>query len=146
MAKVVIEGLPEFRAAVGELKTRIDAASRVIVVQSAALIEARAKRNFSGSHRRGEPHTGGAQPNVVTGFLRRSITTDPVTRSGFGVWSTQVGPTAVYGRRIELGHGGGGKGRGRQRTRPFPYLGPAVDVTALQRQYVAVEQWAKAFS
>jgi hypothetical protein len=38
----------------------------------------------------------------------------------------QIGPTAPYARRIELGyrrHRGGGRGRGSRR--PQPYFGPA---------------------
>lgn len=146
MAKLVTTGWAEFEGVLAAMPKQIDAASRAALTQSAALIEARAKRNFIGSHARGMPHVGGNKPNVVTGNLRRSIlTTPPVRTGGLAGWMAKVGPTTVYGRRIELGYPGGGKGRGHQRTRPFPYLRPAVEGATWQLRNIALAHWAKVF-
>lgn len=145
MATVITQGLTESLKALQGMQARADAAARVIVIQSAALLEAEAKRNFVGSHAKGEPHVGGDKPNVVTGMLRRSITHDRVERYGVGSWRTRVGPTAIYGRRVELGYPGGA-GRGRQRTRPFPFMQPAVASTRMRMASIAATNWAKAFN
>ena len=145
MAKIVLDGLAEFAKAMAAIPEKMDIAARTITVQSAALIEARAKRNFEGSHARGMPHIGGNRPNVVTGNLRRSITHDPIHKVGPFTWETQVGPTAVYGRRVELGYAGG-TCHGRQKTRPFPYLQPAQEGCEAQLRQIALTQWAKALS
>jgi hypothetical protein len=141
VARVI--GLKELLAALDKVIVETDEASRGIVVASAALLEAAAKKNFSGSHARGRPHVGGPLPNVVTGNLRRSLTHDPVTRVGVGAYATRVGPTAAYGRRVELGYPGGA-GRGRQATRPFPYLRPAYEQVYPLLTALAAEKWRAA--
>ena len=105
------------------------------VAQTALAFEAQAKRNFKGTRRRVNTkgkwprldppyHKGpaGGFPNVVTGQLRRSITTRLVSGYGGGYKAT-VAPTAIYARAVELGgrnwqgekwHNGG-----------YPYMGPA---------------------
>lgn len=144
MAAVVTTGWTDLGRVLAAIPGDIDRASRVVLAKSAAVIEAGAKRNFIGSHARGEPHVGGDRPNVVTGMARRSILTTPLQRTGEGGWSTQVGPTVVYGRRLELGYPGG-SGRGQHRTRPFPYLRPAVDDSQWQLRAIALAEWAKIF-
>ena len=145
MAKIVLDGLADFAKAMAAIPEKMDVAARTITIQSAALIEARAKRNFEGSHSRGQAHVGGDRPNVVTGMLRRSITHDPVRKVGPWMWETTVGPTTVYGRRVELGYAGG-TGRGRQKTGPFPFMEPAVSGADAQLRQIAIAQWAKALS
>ena len=146
MAQVVTTGLPDLLTAVKKAQAGYDAAARTIVIQSAAVIEDAAKRQFIGSHGPGEAHVGGDQPNVVTGTLRRSITHGPVLHTGLASWSTTVGPTTVYGRRVELGYLGGGGGRGHQTTRPFPFLGPGVRNSTTRMQVIAATQWARVAS
>ena len=141
MSQVVTRGLVETLAKIKQVQAGIDEACRRIAVADAALIEGAAKRNFIGSHARSEPHVGGARPNVVSGTLRRSIRSDPPVKTGAG-WSVKVGPSTVYGRRIELGYPGG-SGRGRQRTRPFPYMRDAPDKVAAQMTAVAVAEMAR---
>lgn len=138
-----VYGLAEVRAALEKVTREADAASRVIVVKGAAMAESAAKKNFDGSHAKGQPHVGGDKPNVVTGNLRRSITHDPVVRIGVASYGTRVGPTVIYGRRVELGYQGGGGGRGHQTTRPFPYFGPAVAATAAPLNALAYKTWAE---
>jgi hypothetical protein len=115
--------------------------ARMTVTRAAARVEAVAKKNFEGAHKRGEPHVGGASPNVVSGTLRRSITRTQVFRLGETDWGTKVGPATVYARRIELGYPGGGHGPGHQRTRAFPYFKPAVDKVIPEFHDIAAETW-----
>jgi hypothetical protein len=144
MAQVVTKGWDDLGRVLAAMPADIDRAAKIVVTQSALLIEAEAKRNFIGSHSRREPHVGGNRPNVATGMLRRSILTVGPTSPAQGEWTAQVGPTAVYGRRVELGYPGGA-GRGRQRTRPFPYLRPAVESSTWQIRSIALAQWARLF-
>lgn len=65
-----------------------------------------------------EKATPGEPPMNRTGDLRRSIRGEKVNM-GFGTYSAIVGPTIVYGRRVELG-GGNWKPGVR-----FPYMEPA---------------------
>ncbi len=143
MARVIVEGLSESLDAIKAMKAGLDAAAKRITIRSAAAIEAQAKRNFIGSHRKGEPHVGGSEPNVVTGYLRRSITHTTATRYLVAAWMSDVGPTAIYGRRIELGYTGGGGGRGRQTTKPYPYMAPALRQTSAQLAAIAYEEWSR---
>ena len=142
MFTIRVSGLNEFTAAIQEMQARGDAAAKAIVAESVALIEARAKANFQGAHRRGEPHVGGSKPNVVTGMLRRSIGHEPIHRDGLATYSTRTGPRTVYGRRVELGYFGGA-GRGRQATRPFPYMGPAVEGAQAGIGLIATRRWGE---
>lgn len=136
-------GLSDVLAAFEKVSVQADTATRVIVVKAAAVAEAEIKRGFSGSHKKGEPHVGGNKPNIVTGNLRRSVTHTAVTRSGLGEYSSRVGPTAVYGRRVELGYAGGGGGRGHQPTRAFPYFRPGADAARRQFGALAATEWAR---
>ncbi len=142
MAKVVTKGLSGSLDAIKAMKAGLNDAAQRITTRSAAVIEGQAKRNFIGSHAKGDPHVGGSEPNVVTGYLRRSITHTPAVQVGWS-WRSTVGPTAIYGRRIELGYTGGGSGRGHQTTRPFPYLGPTASQTTAQLTAIAYEEWGR---
>lgn len=93
-------------------------ASKVIVTQSGALVVRLAQENFEGSHKKGEPHQGGDRPNIVTGYARRSIMMNPIIKTGLSAFNTKVGPTAIYGRRLELGFNG---------SKGYPFFGPAVE-------------------
>ena len=55
-------------------------------------------------------------PNRRTGNLSRSIAVVP--RLGFGKYTFEVGPTAVYGRILEQGFANGTK---------YPYMAPSAD-------------------
>lgn len=103
---IVWEGLKAFEDALTRISAEADAAAKSIVTKGAAIIEAKAKANFSGAHKRGEPHVGGDKPNVVTGSLRRSIRHYPVVRHGVADYGTSVFPSAIYARRVELGYSG----------------------------------------
>ena len=148
-AKIELSGLKEFTAALAGQRTKADVAAHNFIAQGGQIIVKNARREFTsvvenrqgtqrllhnspGFHKakgetlvRSGQHIGGSRPNTRTGYLQRSITADPPAEIGLGRWMTQVGPRAIYGRRIELGYPGG-EGRGRQHTRAFPYLSPGL--------------------
>lgn len=127
-------GLKEAYAAIDRISAQADAATREIVAKSAAVVEKAAKGNFSGSHKRGQPHVGGDRPNVVTGTLRRSIRPEPIVRVGLGEYGTTIGPRTVYARRVELGMNGKGA---------YPYFRPGVEDTKDELRAIAAETWRK---
>lgn len=61
----------------------------------------------------------GGPPNVATGNLRRSINYRQ-TRKGFGTYEIIAGPTAIYGRHVELG------GPNWKRGINYPYVAPTA--------------------
>lgn len=130
----VWSGLSEVRGAAAKAMAAVDAAAQANVNQGSAYLIKAAQANFSGSHRKGEPHQGGPLPNVVTGNLRRSIIAGGIRRDGPGAYRNSVGPTAVYGRRVELGKNGRGA---------YPYFGPAVAQTRRELAAIAGANWAK---
>lgn len=132
--EVAWSGLDKLYAAIDRLGTQADAAAREIVAKSAALLEAAAKANFAGAHKKGQPHVGGDKPNVVTGSLRRSIRADPVVQSGSHEFSTRVGPRTVYARRVELGYQG---------SKGYPYFAPAYRQVQPQLEALAAATWRK---
>lgn len=101
--KVTFSGLPDLLTAIESMKTRIDAATGRATSQGGQSIVNEAKANFIGSHPVGFPHVGGPTPNVVTGNLKRSIRTQTLQPLGQGKYRITAGPTAIYGRIIELG-------------------------------------------
>ncbi|MHB8490607.1 MAG: HK97 gp10 family phage protein [Solirubrobacteraceae bacterium] len=112
-------GLDKFKAAIDGIAARMAVETRGAVAEAAHLIEAKAKANFEGSHAKRMPHEGGSKPNVVTGNLRRSIHVEGPTGSGMS-WSAKVGPSAVYGRAIELG-------LRQNRLVKYPYFRPGFE-------------------
>jgi len=65
-----------------------------------------------------DPAISGQPPKNRTGNLRRSIKGERM-REGFATYSAVVGPTIIYGRRVELGGGNWPTGT------KFPYMKPA---------------------
>lgn len=126
-----VRGIRQVQAALRRVEKQVEAASRLSVVQGASLLEAAAKGNFEGSHKRGEPHVGGNKPNIVTGHLRRSIRQGLAVRLGFASWAVRVGPTAIYSRRVELDYG-------------YAYFMPAVRSTAPKLAAIARANWTAA--
>jgi pyruvate/2-oxoglutarate dehydrogenase complex dihydrolipoamide acyltransferase (E2) component len=128
-------GLAEFEAAIARVSADADAASKAAVSKAAAQVEADAKKSFQGAHKKGEPHVGGNQPNVVTGMLRRSIQTDPITRFGLSDYGTAIAPRAIYARSVEYGHDASSHG--------YPFFMPAAEKTGREFPSIAAEQWAR---
>lgn len=106
---IVWHGLNELEAAFAGLNTRVEAATRDGVVEAAHLAERYEKEEAGagGHHQKGTPTTAskGGGPAVITGTLRRSITVGDIRPYGTGGWSAKIGPTAIYGRRVELEYG-----------------------------------------
>lgn len=125
--------IPEFDIAIDDLVARVKAAGEIAVARGAAAIEAAAKVNASGR----------PGPNVVTGTLRRSIHTKGPTSTGTG-YMAQVGPSVIYGRRIELGfHGTDSLGRNYNQ-QSYPYLRPALETVGPRLEAIMAQAWAEA--
>lgn len=129
-------GMQELFAAIDKIVAEAAEVSKTVVSTAGADVVREAQANFQGSHPKGKPHVGGAGPNVVTGNLRRSIRYTPPERLGLFEYSTQVGPTAVYGRAVELGYAA-------RNMRPHPYFDPATKHALEQVTAVAEAEWAK---
>lgn len=107
-ASIRWEGMQAFELALGEYKAKALAATRAGASEGAHLIQLRMQEKANtGRHKIGEPTSAvpGSGPNVVTGTLRRSIRAGPIVSDGRG-FAAKIGPTAVYGRRVELGYNG----------------------------------------
>jgi len=127
-------GVDEFVSKLTELTKSAALGSRKAVAEAASTLEATAKKNA----------TGRPGPNVRTGTLRRSITHGPIESFGLGGAQTDVGPTAVYGRRVELGFSGADS-RGRHYHQPpYPYFVPAFESTDFAGIYA--KHWAEALA
>lgn len=140
MLRLNITGLDAFQDGVRRTYEAFDVAARATAIEAVAWVEAKAKDNFEGSHKRGEPHVGGLRPNIVTGNLRRSITHTPMRKVGHGHYQSTVGPTAVYGRRVQLGWSAADGTPGHQVTRAFPYM-PEAPETAQHLNEIALRHW-----
>jgi hypothetical protein len=127
-------GLEDLEKAVVRAGVQADAAARANTNLAAATLIRDAQNNFQGSHKKGQPHVGGDKPNVVTGNLRRSIMADSTKSFGMGIYSTQVGPTMKYGRRVELG---------LAPTGAYPYFGPAAAKLRAELGAIATANWAR---
>jgi hypothetical protein len=144
VADVELHGLAELQAAFVHLQARIQDAATDVVTRGAAIVEARAKANFVGSHAKGVPHTGGDKPNVVTGTLRRSIRSEPAQKLGLLGSSVLIAPRAGYGRRVELGFTGTDSLGRRYTQRPYPYFTPAVDDSRSRIRLMARQRFTDA--
>jgi hypothetical protein len=109
---------------------QIEKAAAYALGQVAFEVERQAKLNASGPTRKGYANGKidppqhipwqGAGPNVISGSLRRSITTT-IRREGFGDYVATVMPTMVYARAVELGNPRWKSGV------KYPYLIPAAE-------------------
>ncbi len=100
---ITIDGLSELLASLEAIKARVDTATRYATRDSGKQLQSDARHNFSGSHAPGFWHTGGNQPNTVTGNLQASILSTPVVQQGRAKYATRVAPHAIYSRVIEFG-------------------------------------------
>jgi hypothetical protein len=120
MGAIIVRNLSQVMAGMTAFEQNVMQAAEYGIAQAAFALEREAKKNANtGTHKRGEGHIEGTGPgpNVVTGTLRRSITTE--VRYGFGSYIATVGPTVEYARAVELGHP---NWRGKR----YPYLIPAA--------------------
>lgn len=126
-----LDGLEKSWAAIDSVATSIGFTTREAVSAAAHLIEKQAKINASGR----------PGPNVRTGTLRRSIRVTGPRPWGVGGWEAMVGPTVVYGRRVELGGGNWPAGT------KFPYMGPAASFAQrIGLRSLFSSRWSAAFT
>lgn len=128
-----LTGWPAARGTFVRMGAKADVVARRNVEELSMRLIKYAKDNFEGSHKKGRPHVGGPKPNIVTGNLRRSIQSQGITSVGPATYKVTVGPTAKYGRRVELGYS--------NRSRPYPYFGPASLKVRSEAQGIAMENW-----
>lgn len=109
-ARISITNLSKVLSSFEGKEQELEEAVRYALYQVGVEVEGGAKENASGR----------PGPNVITGNLRRSITTSKPEK-GFGtLYTVDVSATMVYARAVELGH---------PRWKPgvkYPYLGPAA--------------------
>jgi hypothetical protein len=127
-------GLEAMEKAFTRAGVQADLAARENVRIAAMTLVRDAQNNFEGAHKKGQPHVGGDKPNIVTGNLRRSIMADSLNHYAMGVYTTSVGPTMKYGRRVELG---------LAPTGAYPYFGPAAKQLRAEMAAIATANWAR---
>jgi hypothetical protein len=85
-----------FKKAMDEMIVKAQEVGEAFVTQGGLLVEAKIKERSP----------------VKSGTNRRSVGVHGVSSLGAGTWSSMVGPTTVYGRRLDLGfHGDDSLGR-----------------------------------
>lgn len=128
MGAIVVRNLADVLKSIEGLEDKIEKAAQLGVAMAGLAIEREAKINANNGVRVRQgnkiippKHIGpsGSGPNVITGTLKRSITTR--VRVGFGTYIAEVGPTVVYARAVELGSPIWKSGV------KYPYLTPAAD-------------------
>ena len=125
--RIQLTNLAEVLAGFEKTNEKIRSAAQVAIAQTGLAIERQAKINASNGVRRRvggrivpPRHIGpsGEGPNVISGNLRRSITTKP--KSGFGdKYVVEVSASMVYARAVE-------KGLPQWNGVKYPYLEPAA--------------------
>lgn len=128
MGAIIVRNLADVLASIEGLEDKIEKAAQMGVAMAGLAIEREAKINANNGARKRvgnkiipPKHIGpsGSGPNVITGTLKRSISTR--VRVGFGTYIAEVGPTVVYARAVELGSPIWKSGV------KYPYLTPAAD-------------------
>ena len=131
------DGVPQFDAEVLARIERARDAAHDFVAQGAHAVEGNIKTRAGegGRHKRGTPTPArkGGGPAVVSGGLRRGVRVDAIRPSGLLGFETKVGPTSVYGRRVELEFG-------------YPYVRPGLADTIPRLARLQVELWRKALA
>ena len=132
MAAIIITNLDDVLKALDGAATKIEQGAQIGIMRAGLEVERRAKKNFVGTRKykimtskkgnvylKIDPprHTGGSFPNVVTGNLRRSITTS--FTKGMGKYTATVGSSMIYARSVE-------KGNSKNPAIKYPYLEPAA--------------------
>jgi len=116
---IVITNLDDVLRAIGNLGSNVEQGAKIGIGRAGLAVERQAKLNANtGTHKKGQPRSGGPGPNVVTGNLRRSINTS--VRYGFGTYIAIVGASMVYARAVEKGSPTWKSGV------KYPYLEPAA--------------------
>jgi hypothetical protein len=126
-------GLSEFGAALTRVSSQVDAGSKRAIARGAAEVEKTAKENAAGT----------PGPDVVTGTLRRGVGHTPVHRVGLVGWQSEVGPTVIYSRRIDLGFKGTDSLGRIYNQEAKPYFTPAWEKVVHKLPGIYAEEWSK---
>lgn len=131
---VVWHGIEAFDAGLEREVVAASFAARDAVVEAGALVEARMKEHAGegGRHAVGTPTPAsqGSGPAVITGALRRSIRVSAPIPWGLTGYSIKVGPTIIYGRRIELEY-------------DYPYAEPGLHDATPELPAIFARAWAR---
>jgi hypothetical protein len=115
---VITSNLKQVRQALEKAGKGLDDSARNCRDEMMNTLIQLSKEEIVGRRPKGQKATSGRPPMNRTGNLRRSIRGEKY-KVGFGKYEAIVGPTIIYGRRVELGGGNWPSG-----TR-FPYMAPA---------------------
>lgn len=166
--EIRIEGIPKFSAAIEKKIVESSIAAKTFVTVGGQIVTKNARRQFttvvvdaSGNQsiaakgstngrlvRRGRNLSGaGGPPHIRSGYLARSIQTRGIKPTGRREgWMSKTGPTAIYGRRVELGfRGTDSKGRLYNDPNPFhPYLKPGLEMSRPELHELRLRLFGKA--
>lgn len=97
------KGIREAQASLAKQQRKIDFAMHGVIKLMSLEVVRTAKDSMRQAHQPNTPTPAikGNPPAVITGNLKRSIKYN-TARVGFGSYIAQVGPTMIYGRRVEL--------------------------------------------
>ena len=115
---MIESNIPNVMAGVIKAQAKIDRGAMMARDEMMNKLIQLAKEQIKGKRQPGEKAESGKPPMNRTGNLRRSIKGERA-REGFATYSAVVGPTIIYGRRVELGGGNWPTGT------KFPYMKPA---------------------
>ena len=119
---MLIQNLNLVRKRVDKFTSNIDLSSRMARDEMMTALIQLSKQEIQGKRPAGQKAWTGrpTPPMNRTGDLRRSIKGEKF-RVGFASYTAIVGPTIIYGRRVELGGGNWPSGV------RFPYMEPAYE-------------------
>jgi len=115
---MIENNIPEVMHKVEKTMSKIDLGARMARDEMMNQLIQLSKEQIKGRRSPGEKAVSGQPPMNRTGNLRRSIKGEKM-RLGFASYAAVVGPTIIYGRRVELGGGNWPPGT------KFPYMKPA---------------------
>jgi hypothetical protein len=115
---MIESNIPNVMAGVIKAQAKIDRGAMMARDEMMNQLIQLAKEQIKGKRQPGEKAESGKPPMNRTGNLRRSIKGERA-REGFATYSAMIGPTIIYGRRVELGGGNWPTGT------KFPYMKPA---------------------
>jgi hypothetical protein len=115
---MIENNIPDVMRGVNKAMSKIDLGARMARDEMMNKLIQLSKEQIKGKRSPGEKAESGKPPMNRTGNLRRSIKGERF-REGFATYSAVVGPTIIYGRRVELGGGNWPPGT------KFPYMKPA---------------------
>ena len=115
---MIKNNIPDVMRGVIKAQAKIDNGARMARDEMMNQLIQLAKEQIKGKRQPGDKAESGKPPMNRTGNLRRSIKGEKM-REGFATYSAIVGPTIIYGRRVELGGGNWPTGT------KFPYMKPA---------------------